>query len=243
MTGPAGTKEAVVRLEKRFTVAAPVERAWEELLAIEEVAACVPGLEPRELGGDAGYGGPMAFELGGTSIRCQGTIRPVDADDDEHEATIHFQGREVGGPAIGTATIRSRLAADGGATSVRISAELGLTGVRASPQAVEEGSRQLLDEFARQLEQRMLERARRPEVAPPEPEPAVARPEPAAVGALPAAERAAEPTAARAFALKPVPASAARYAAPAGALLLLLALARTARPSRGRVSVTVRYRW
>lgn len=222
-----------MRLEKEFTVAAPLERAWEELLDSADFAGCLPDAELHALQG-ALYERRLSLDLHGSGVKCVGVVRLVDADEDNHSATIRIHGHEAGGPAIGRGVIESRLMPADGSTRVALSAQLRLTGQRASAEQVEEVGRTLLDGFAKRLEQRMLERAWHPEVPeeplaperelPPREAPsAVAEPEMA--GAAPALTLLRE------------------HGLLLGAIALVVAVVLAASGRRRSVSLAITYRW
>jgi carbon monoxide dehydrogenase subunit G len=216
-----------MRIEKEFMVSAPLERAWSEVLDLEDLVSCLPAARVGRLDGEHVYGGDMTIDVDGTKLECRGTVRPIDVDEDEHVATIQLHGRELAGPALAAATIESSLAGANGSTRVMLSADVKLTGQRAAGDTVEQAAGRILDEFARRLEQRILERE---EEAAPVREPAAARSAP--VGA-PDEGR---PGASLEDALRgaAVPSAAA--------LLLFILLVLLGRP-RKRASLVVSYRW
>jgi carbon monoxide dehydrogenase subunit G len=222
-----------MRLEKEFTVSAPVERAWSEMLDLEDLVSCLPAARMSRLDGEPIYGGDIRIDAAGTILECRGTVRPLDVDEDEHVATIQLHGRELAGPALGSGTVESRVATVNGSTRVMLSAELKLTGQRAGSEAVEQAAGKILDEFARRLEKRILERE---DEAPTPREPAAA--------AAPAAERRAPVTALGDGRPGGSVEEALRGAAlpSAAALLVLILLVLLGRP-RKRATLVVSYRW
>jgi carbon monoxide dehydrogenase subunit G len=132
-----------LRHHGEFVVAAPLERTWEALIDIERVARCVPGATVEPVGEDglyrlsaAGYGG---------------TLRLLDVDTDEHAVSLDARGSEVRGSGTASATVVSRLAADGDTTRVRVETDLALTGRPAEP--MRGTIDRLIDDFAERLEQ------------------------------------------------------------------------------------------
>src|SRR5258707_6323769 len=106
-----------MRFEKEFTVAAPLDRAWRELDDIDVFASCLPG-ELRDA--DGVCTGEFSLAADGAATRCQATLRPVDADDDEHATTVRVTGRQLGGPAIGPGTISCPASANRDTTHVAL---------------------------------------------------------------------------------------------------------------------------
>jgi carbon monoxide dehydrogenase subunit G len=141
-----------MRLEKEFIVAAPLERVW---LAVSDAgifASSIPGGELRAI--DDIYAGQFEFAADGPRVLCETTVRSVDCDEDEHVATILLHARQLGGPGIGSATIRSRCEAAGGETRVLLSAEVRSGGHEAGAQALESAARKILDKTTETLGER-----------------------------------------------------------------------------------------
>lgn len=234
-----------MKLEKQLSVGAPPDQVWAELLDVADLAGCLPGAEVRSAPGEPVVRGELTIGRNGGAVRCRGTVRPVDADEDDRTATLRIEGREIGGSALASGLLRGRVETENGRTRVIVTADLQLTGQRADPSAVEAEAQRTLDGFAERLEARLRERAREPR--------------PAAQG-----ERAAETEPARAPAAAPAvagddapsPADRARdglasalggraqtYGLAAGAVAVLVLLVRAlARPRRG-VTVSLKYRW
>jgi carbon monoxide dehydrogenase subunit G len=143
-----------MRVEKEFTVGAPLERAWPAISDLGVLAACIPGAQLQPA--DDAYTGQVELTLNGGRMLCQATLRAVDRDEDEHTATARLHARQVGGPAVGAATLRSRCEAQGDATRVVLSAELLSSGYQAGADGVQSAAAALLGQAADALEQRAL---------------------------------------------------------------------------------------
>ena len=177
------------------------------------------------------YRGELTIPHNGSALRALGTLRPVDADDDERTATLRIEGREVGGPALATGMLRAHVDSEAGATRVVVVADVEVTGQRADPGAVEAGAQRLLDDVSERLDARIRERA----------------------GAQAHAAGPAPRRGRRAAEAAQAPAADARGAALSGgvgrgglavlaAAALLLLLRALFRPRRS-VSVSLKYRW
>jgi carbon monoxide dehydrogenase subunit G len=249
-----------MRFEKEFTVAAPLDLAWRGLDDIDVLASCLPG-ELRNA--DGVCTGEFALAADAAETRCQATLRPVDADEDEHATTVRVTGRQIGGPAIGAGTINCRASASGDATRVALGAEMTLTGYAAPTEVIEQRGQQLIEEVAERLRERLLApppaTAQAEAPAPAElqaeapapaelqaeaPAPAELQAEAPAATPAPLAPPPPEPAVAQAPPLAPqgweggagterAPA-ARRYALGAGATVLALVVLRTARARRKR---------
>jgi uncharacterized protein len=229
-------------LETDFTVAAPADRVWRELLDLEALAACLPGAELMTVDGDSTLQGSLRPQIGGSAVECIGTLRPIDVDEDGRSASCSLRVRAAQGSAFATATLRGRVAEGSGSTRVLMSVEGRLAALDIAEDRARGEAERLLNELASSLERSIAERASRPEVAPPEPArpvsapraPAKAPPPPAAA---PRPQELGRPAQAAALA-KGVPAPAAA----AGVLALLLALIFGRRRRRG-AWFEIRYRW
>jgi uncharacterized protein len=141
-----------MRLEKEFVVGAPLERVWPAVKDPGILAACLPGadLQPR----DDVFAGRVEATADGRQIRCDATLRAVDADEDEHVATILLHGRQLEGPAIGSATVRSRCQPADSSTRVILTAELSSSGHAHPGAGLEAAARELFEKAAGRLEER-----------------------------------------------------------------------------------------
>jgi uncharacterized protein len=142
-----------LRLEKEFTVGAPVEQVWRALSDAGVFASSIPGAELRAA--DGVHTGTLELAADGNRLPCEATMRMIDRDEDEHVATIALHGRQVDGPAIGSVTLQTRLAAADGRTSVSLTAEVLSTGHRPAD-GLKDAGRELLDVLAERLSERAL---------------------------------------------------------------------------------------
>jgi carbon monoxide dehydrogenase subunit G len=149
-----------MRFEHEFTVAVPLEQAWRALAGAEAVAASLPDAELRAV--DGVHTGRIQLDPS-RNLSCDATITAVDADEDEHVTTVSIHGRQVEGPAIGSAILRSRLSEQGSSTNVSLTAEVLTTG-HAPGNGFEAGARRVFEAVAQGLERQARER---PQTAPP----------------------------------------------------------------------------
>jgi carbon monoxide dehydrogenase subunit G len=230
-----------MRLEKQLTVGAPPDQVWAELLDVADLAGCLPGAEVSAAPGEPVVRGELTIGSNGSTVRCQGTVRPVDADEDERTATLRIQGREVGGSALATALLRGQVGTADGATTILVSADLDLTGQRADPATVKAEAQRLLDGFSERLEARLRERAREPR---PVPAAEPRRPEPAATpAAAPDADAGAPLDAVRDGLAATLGGRAQTYGLAAGAAAILVVLLRALFRPRRHITVSLKYRW
>jgi uncharacterized protein len=159
-----------MRLEREFTVGAPLDRAWSAMSDAGVLVSCIPGAQLRPI--DDVYTGRVEVDLNGGRILCEATVRAVDRDEDEHVATVALHARQLGGPGIGSATVSSRCEPADGATRVLLSADVLSSGHEHSLEALEGAAGRLLDEAAELLRQQAAKSVARPPAPSSSPEPA-----------------------------------------------------------------------
>lgn len=147
-----------MQLRNEAVVAAPLEETWNVLLDVPRVARALPGatIEPERI--DGTYRGTLKVRLGPVTIQYEGVARLEDADEDEHVATFHLQGRESGGHGGATATITNRLVALDGSTRVVVETDVAVTGRAAQfgRGLMEDVAGRMLEQFAQRLELEVL---------------------------------------------------------------------------------------
>jgi carbon monoxide dehydrogenase subunit G len=219
-----------MELEHSFAVPIPPDEAWDVLLDVDRVAPCMPGASLDSVEGDE-IKGRIKVKLGPISMTYAGTARFTERDRDAGVVTLEASGKETRGAGTAAATIRSELHGEGGQTTVTVHTSLNVTGKPAQfgRGVMAEVSAKLIGVFAGNLADMLAnENGAGPEPAAPEP-------------ALQASVQAGPATGDRAPAPAPAPARAPdeqtlnllsvaglpvlkRIAAPAGALLAVLAV-------------------
>jgi hypothetical protein len=175
-------------IENEFTAPADVDRVWDYLLDVERIAPCMPGAEITEHVDERTWKGRVNVRFGPVSLSFAGTVEMIERDDDAHRVVLSARGMEQKGKGAATATVTSWLEPGDGATTVRMQADLTLTGAVAqlSRGLLPEVSKKLTAEFASCLGESMAAEAaaraatgevEAPAAAPTvEPEPAAPRP-------------------------------------------------------------------
>jgi carbon monoxide dehydrogenase subunit G len=116
-----------MKLENQFSIAVPVEEAWEVLLDIERVAPCVPGATLTSNEGDE-FKGKVKVKLGPISLSYAGVIKFRSRDEAAKVAVLEGSGREARGNGTASAVVTCRLVDAGATTNVFVETELDITG-------------------------------------------------------------------------------------------------------------------
>lgn len=180
-----------MEIENEFTVAAPADRLWSYLLDVERIAPCLPGAELTETVDERTWKGKVNMKLGPVSMTFSGTVAIEERDDAAHRVVLRAKGMESKGKGAANAAVTSWLEPGAGTTTVKMVADIQLTG------AVAQLSRGLLPEVSRKLTQQFADCLQENMLGAEEPSPAEGASEP---GASPASA----PSASTASAAAPV---------------------------------------
>jgi hypothetical protein len=147
-----------LKLTNEFTVAVPLERAWETLLDIERVAGFLPGAKIEPSDEKDVYHGSMRVKVGPMIVNYQGTARLVLADEAEHIADLAVEARDTKGQGTASATIRNRLVPDDSGTRVIAETDLSITGRQAQfgRGIMQDVAGRMLGDFARRFEEYLV---------------------------------------------------------------------------------------
>ncbi len=164
-----------MKLEQSFEVAAPLERVWQALIDVEQVAPCLPGAAVTGRNDDGSYNGTFTVKIGPTTASYSGKLEMADVDESSHNATMNAQGTDKRGQGGATAKIVSRLEeVDDSHTRISVDTDYRITGRLARfgrGGMIEDISERLLREFAGRLQASLEGGAGAPEGPPPEEEP------------------------------------------------------------------------
>jgi carbon monoxide dehydrogenase subunit G len=139
-------------IENEFTVARPAEAVWAYLLDVEKIAPCMPGAELTETVDDTNWKGKVNVAFGPVKLSFAGNVTMQERDDAAHRVVLAAKGMEAKGKGAATANVTSWLEpADAGATTVKMQADITLTGAAAQL------SRGLLPEISKKLTQQFAE--------------------------------------------------------------------------------------
>ncbi len=138
-------------IENEFQVQAPVDHLWSYLLDVEKVAPCAPGAELTEVVDDRNWKGKILMKLGPISLSFAGTVTMEERDDVAHRVVLKAAGMEQRGKGAAHANVTSWLEPGDGVTTVKMRADITLTG------AVAQLSRGLLPDVSKKLTQQFAE--------------------------------------------------------------------------------------
>ncbi|MBW3639078.1 MAG: SRPBCC family protein [Actinobacteria bacterium] len=146
-----------MKLENRFTVAVPVDEAWQVLLDVERIAPCMPGAALTRIEGDH-FEGTVKVKVGPINLTYGGKASFVSKDEAGHVVVIDGSGKETRGTGTAKALITCRLVADGDSTQVEVDTDLNVTGKPAQfgRGVLAEVSGKLVDRFAACLSEEIL---------------------------------------------------------------------------------------
>lgn len=140
-----------MQIENDFTVDVPAERLWAFLLDVERIAPCMPGAELTEIIDDRTWKGRVTMKLGPVSLAFAGTVTMQERDDDARRVKLTAKGLEQKGKGAANASITSWLEPAGERTTVKMVADIQLSG------AVAQLSRGLLPEVSKRLTQQFAD--------------------------------------------------------------------------------------
>jgi carbon monoxide dehydrogenase subunit G len=116
-----------MELAHNFTVAVPVEQAWQVLLDLERIAPCLPGATLTSHSGDE-FAGTVRVKLGPVTMTFAGQGRFLEKDEQARRIVIEASGKERKGGGSARATVRSSLRGEGDSTVVDVHTDMVITG-------------------------------------------------------------------------------------------------------------------
>ena len=117
-----------MQLENKFTIEAPIEKAWEALNTPQTIAPCFPGATLTKYEGDS-FEGTVKVKLGPISLTYKGKGTYKERDDAAHRVVIDASGRDSRGNGTATATVTGTMVADGpDKTAVVMVTDMTITG-------------------------------------------------------------------------------------------------------------------
>lgn len=99
-----------IEFQENFSVAAPIDKVWEFIMAPENVARCMPGAALTELLDEKKFAGNIKVKIGAITARYDGTITYAEADKAAFRVLMIPEAKEKGGGTVG-GRIETRLVA------------------------------------------------------------------------------------------------------------------------------------
>jgi uncharacterized protein len=143
-----------MKINNEFTVAAPIQQAWDTMLNLERIAPCLPGAAIQEEKDEGEYDGTMKVKIGPITANYKGTVKFEEVDEDNHRAVLQATGRDARGQGTASATIVSTLQEEADGTKVSVETDMKLTGRAAQfgRGIAQDVATKMLDQFASCLE-------------------------------------------------------------------------------------------
>ena len=146
-----------MELVHEFTVAVPVEQAWDVLTDVARIAPCMPGAELTEVDGDT-YHGRVKIKVGPITAQYKGTASFAEKDEAARRVVLKASGRDTRGQGTASATVTAAMAEEAGSTTVSIVTDLSVSGrvAQFGRGVMADVSARLLQQFVHNLEADVL---------------------------------------------------------------------------------------
>lgn len=137
-----------------FTIEQPIGTVWAFFQDVPQVVLCLPGLELTGQSGETTYQGKIKIKVGPITGAFEGEASIVELDEAAHRARIEGKGVDRQGGSRAAATVVYELIAEGEGTTVKVTADIKLTGALAQmgrTGIIRDVAAQLIAEFAATL--------------------------------------------------------------------------------------------
>jgi carbon monoxide dehydrogenase subunit G len=114
-----------------FEVAQPVDRVWQFIQDIPQVASCLPGAELTDKTGEDSYRGKVAVRMGPVRLQFAGTADITERDEQAKRLVVNASGAEERGRGQASMVVTAQLTAAGRGTRVSVTQDLQLAGAAA----------------------------------------------------------------------------------------------------------------
>ncbi len=148
-----------MEFDNHFTVNAPLQRVWEFLLNVQEVAPCMPGAQLTDVVSDTEYQGTVKVKLGAVQMSYKGTATITEINEETHTVVLVASGRETRGTGNASTTTTSHLVEEGpNRTKVDLHSQVEIAGrvAQFGRSIMQDVASRLIAEFARNLEAKMM---------------------------------------------------------------------------------------
>lgn len=116
-----------MEFKNEFTVRAPLDRVWDVLTDVNQVAPCVPGAQITETLGENRFKGVVKVKLGAVSVSYRGEMEML-ADESARTIVLQGKGSEARGSGGATGTMTVQLSQSGEDVEVSITSQVDVTG-------------------------------------------------------------------------------------------------------------------
>jgi carbon monoxide dehydrogenase subunit G len=146
-----------MELVHEFTVAVPVEQAWDVFTDVARIAPCMPGAELTEVNGGT-YHGQVKIKVGPITAQYKGTASFAEKDEAARRVVLEASGRDTRGQGTASATVTAAMVEDAGSTTVSIVTDLSVSGrvAQFGRGVMGDVSARLLEQFVHDLEADVL---------------------------------------------------------------------------------------
>jgi uncharacterized protein len=140
-----------------FEVAEPVEKVWQFLQDIPQVASCLPGAELTENLGDDKYKGRVLVRMGPVRLQFAGTADITERDEAAKRLVVNASGAEEKGRGQASMVVTATLSRAARGTKVAVSQDLQLAGAAAQygRGMIADVSAVLMNDFAANMQDRI----------------------------------------------------------------------------------------
>lgn len=118
-------------IKNSVEVAEPVDKVWQFLQDIPQVAGCLPGAALTENLGDDNYAGNVLVRMGPVRLQFAGRAAVTERDARAHRVVVHATGAEARGRGQAAMVVTATLAQSGRGTRVEVTQDLQLSGAAA----------------------------------------------------------------------------------------------------------------
>jgi uncharacterized protein len=145
-----------MKIANEFTVSAPIERAWDVLIDLEQVIPLMPGAQMTGHDGDDVLG-KVKVKVGPVTSEFNGKVHFVERDREQRRAVIDAKGKESRGSGNAAATVTAVLHEAGDRTRVTVDTDLKIVGKLAQfgSGMLQQVSEKLLGQFVESLEAKL----------------------------------------------------------------------------------------
>ncbi len=147
-----------MELKNEFSVAIPIDQAWQIFTDLEKIAPCLPGANLTGVDGE-NYLGSIKIKVGPITTTYKGVAKWQSLDPLSYRAELLAEGKEAKGTGGATAKVEAKLSALEDKTLVTIVTDLSISGkvAQISRGVLNDVSEKLLSRFAQGVEKLIVE--------------------------------------------------------------------------------------